>query len=258
MKKKSIRYGVATIAAATLISAGVMAPSAHAASGTVLDVNSKVITVNMNNIDQLNKVAAQYGIDLNELLSDLKNNKSVTIKKPAANQTTKPSTGTTTKPTTGIVNKPSTGTAKPSTGTTTKPSTGSAKEGSETTTSSNSSFQSQVVELVNKEREAAGLSALKSDTLLTKVAVAKAKDMDENNYFDHTSPTYGSPFDMMAQFGVSYSYAGENIASGQQTPEAVMEAWMNSQGHRENILNKNYTKIGVGYVNGKWVQEFTG
>ncbi|MNH43142.1 Cysteine-rich secretory protein family protein [compost metagenome] len=82
--------------------------------------------------------------------------------------------------------------------------------------------------------------------------------MDVNNYFSHTSPTYGSPFDMMRSFGVKYSYAGENIASGQRTPQEVMTAWMNSAGHRANILNGNFTKIGVGYVNGEWVQMFIG
>ncbi|GIO10608.1 hypothetical protein J19TS2_01630 [Cohnella xylanilytica] len=121
-----------------------------------------------------------------------------------------------------------------------------------------SDFASQVVTLVNQERAKAGLKALKSDAKLTTVALAKAKDMYANNYFDHNSPTYGSPFDMMKQFGVSYSYAGENIAKGQQNPQAVMTAWMNSSGHRANILNANYTSIGVAYYNGEWVQEFTG
>ena len=96
------------------------------------------------------------------------------------------------------------------------------------------------------------------DSSLNKVAQAKAADMAQNNYFDHNSPTYGSPFDMMKQFGVSYRTAGENIAMGQRSPQEVMEQWMNSQGHRQNILNGSFTKIGVGYVNGYWVQEFTG
>ncbi len=82
--------------------------------------------------------------------------------------------------------------------------------------------------------------------------------MDVNGYFSHTSPTYGSPFDMMRSYGVTYRYAGENIASGQRTAAQVMNDWMNSSGHRANILNQNFTKIGVGYVNGKWVQMFIG
>ncbi len=123
-----------------------------------------------------------------------------------------------------------------------------------------SAFEQQVVDLTNKEREKAGLKALKADTELSKVARAKSKDMADNGYFDHNSPTYGSPFDMMKSFGISYKTAGENIAQGQKTPEEVVEAWMNSQGHRENILNPDYTNIGVGYVeNGNyWTQQFIG
>ena len=84
--------------------------------------------------------------------------------------------------------------------------------------------------------------------------------MKNNNYFSHTSPTYGSPFDMMKQFGISYKTAGENIAKGQKTPEAVVNAWMNSEGHRSNILNANYTQMGLGYTNGTvyWCQMFIG
>ncbi|MEC0183945.1 CAP domain-containing protein [Paenibacillus peoriae] len=122
---------------------------------------------------------------------------------------------------------------------------------------SKSQFAAEVVKLVNNERSKNGLKPLTSDAKLTEVALAKAKDMSTNNYFDHTSPTYGSPFDMMKKFGVSYTYAGENIAMGQQTPQAVMKDWMNSQGHRENILKPEYTQIGVAYYNGYWVQEFT-
>ncbi|OPH62080.1 serine protease [Paenibacillus ferrarius] len=125
-----------------------------------------------------------------------------------------------------------------------------------TTPPSQSAFASQVVSLVNQERANAGLRPLTSNSALTAMALDKAKDMYNNGYFDHTSPTYGSPFDMMSSYGIKYSYAGENIAKGQQTPEAVMQAWMNSAGHRQNILSPNYTQIGVAYYNGEWVQEF--
>ncbi|MFP7171307.1 CAP domain-containing protein [Terribacillus sp. 7520-G] len=123
-----------------------------------------------------------------------------------------------------------------------------------------SAFEQQVVDLTNQEREKAGLKPLKADAELSKVARAKSQDMADNGYFDHNSPTYGSPFDMMKSFGISYQTAGENIAQGQKTPEEVVEAWMNSQGHRENILNPDYTNIGVGYVeNGNyWTQQFIG
>ncbi len=100
-------------------------------------------------------------------------------------------------------------------------STGTTAGGGTTGTVTQSQFAAQVVTLVNKERASAGLSALKSDMLLTKVALDKAKDMYSNNYFDHTSPTYGSPFDMMRAYGVTYSYAGENIAKGQRTPQRL-------------------------------------
>jgi uncharacterized YkwD family protein len=94
------------------------------------------------------------------------------------------------------------------------------------------------------------------------VAQAKAEDMAQNNYFSHTSPTYGTPFEMLKAFGVSYSTAGENIAKGQKSADAVMTAWMNSDGHRKNILGTGYTKLGVGYVNKNgttyWVQMFIG
>ena len=116
----------------------------------------------------------------------------------------------------------------------------------------------KVINLVNQERQKAGLKPLKENWELSRVAQFKAEDMKEKHYFDHNSPTYGSPFKMMTDFGIHYNYAGENIAQGQQTPEAVMQAWMNSQGHRENILSPNFTQIGVGYVSGSniWVQQF--
>ena len=118
------------------------------------------------------------------------------------------------------------------------------------------SFEQQVFDLVNQERTKAGLSPLKLDAKLSAMANDKAVDMYTNNYFDHNSPTYGSPFEMMKSYGISYSYAGENIAKGQRSPQEVMDAWMNSPGHRANILNANFDTIGVAYYNGEWVQEF--
>jgi uncharacterized YkwD family protein len=122
---------------------------------------------------------------------------------------------------------------------------------------------SQVVNLVNQQRQKAGLSGLKSDSELTRLAQLKAEDMAAKEYFSHTSPTYGSAFDMLKKAGYSYRTAGENIAMGQKTAETVMNGWMNSSGHRANILGTGYTKIGVGYaVNAKgtpyWVQIFAG
>lgn len=119
-------------------------------------------------------------------------------------------------------------------------------------------FESKVIQLTNAEREKNGLNALESDKPLCGVAQAKSNDMQKKNYFSHTSPTYGSPFDMMRDFGVSYSTAGENIAMGQQTPEQVVQAWMESEGHRKNILNGSFTHIGVGYTEdgSYWTQMF--
>jgi uncharacterized YkwD family protein/spore coat assembly protein SafA len=121
---------------------------------------------------------------------------------------------------------------------------------------SSSTFAGQVFTIVNQERANAGLNPLTNDGSLSAMAMDKARDMYTNHYFDHTSPTYGSPFNMMTSYGIQYSYAGENIAMGQRTPQEVMTAWMNSPGHRQNILSPNYTKIGVAYYNGEWVQEF--
>ncbi|QUL52809.1 serine protease [Paenibacillus tritici] len=121
-----------------------------------------------------------------------------------------------------------------------------------------SSYTQQVVALVNKERAAAGLAPVSALDSLNKVAAAKAADMRSNKYFSHTSPTYGSPFDMMSAFGITYKAAGENIAMGQKTPQEVMTAWMNSPGHKANILSANFNYIGVGFDNNYWVQEFIG
>ncbi|WP_373895357.1 CAP domain-containing protein [Virgibacillus natechei] len=123
-----------------------------------------------------------------------------------------------------------------------------------------SQFEQEVVELTNAEREKHGLSPLEIDTELSKVARDKSLDMAENNYFSHDSPNYGSPFDMMQSYGVDYRTAGENIARGQTTPEQVVNGWMNSDGHRANILNGDFTHIGVGFVEqgNHWTQQFIG
>ncbi len=121
-------------------------------------------------------------------------------------------------------------------------------------------YEQQVVTLVNAERAKYGLAALTLDETLCGCARVKSQDMHDQGYFSHTSPTYGSPFDMMRAFGVSYRTAGENIAMGYATPAAVVDAWMNSEGHRANILSANYTMLGVGYVadGGYWTQWFIG
>lgn len=121
-------------------------------------------------------------------------------------------------------------------------------------------YEKEVVRLVNEERAKNGIKPLTYDWELSRVARIKSQDMKDNKYFSHTSPTYGSPFQMMKSFGIKYRSAGENIARGQKTPKAVVDAWMNSSGHRANILNPSFTHIGVGYVsNGSyWTQMFVG
>ena len=140
-------------------------------------------------------------------------------------------------------------------------------EGNENATDPERSSETQldkaemILKLVNQERSKAGVPALTLSDKLTDIANTKAKDMADKNYFSHESPTYGSPFDMLNHFGVSFSYAGENIAAGQKSAQEVMQSWMNSSGHKANILNKNYTQLGVGYYEGgqygtEWVQLF--
>jgi len=129
-----------------------------------------------------------------------------------------------------------------------------------TVSSSVTAFESEVVRLVNEIRAENGLKPLTQDWQLSRVARYKSQDMRDLGYFSHTSPTYGSPFNMMKSFGISYRTAGENIAKGYSTPEAVVNGWMNSPGHRANILNSSYTHIGVGYVasGNYWTQMFVG
>ncbi|OEH92480.1 CAP domain-containing protein [Bacillus solimangrovi] len=140
------------------------------------------------------------------------------------------------------------------------PAESTKQEKTEETSSALSQFEKEVVDLTNAERAKNGLAALEIDEELSKVARAKSADMQSNKYFDHNSPTYGSPFDMMKQFGISYKTAGENIAYGQKTPQEVVNAWMNSEGHRKNILNGQFTHIGVGFVEqgNYWTQMFIG
>lgn len=155
-------------------------------------------------------------------------------------QTTQQSTPTATKPTTPTQPTPSTPSA--TTGLTTA--------------------EQQMLDLVNQERAKAGLAPLKADLELTKLARLKSQDMISHNYFSHQSPTYGSPFDMMKSFGITYQTAGENIA-GNSSVTGAHTALMNSTGHRANILNPNYTHIGIGIVSGgsygiMFTQQFIG
>jgi uncharacterized YkwD family protein/spore coat assembly protein SafA len=123
------------------------------------------------------------------------------------------------------------------------------------------SIENQVIQLTNQERAKNGLRPLAANWELSRVARYKSNDMRDKRYFEHTSPTYGSPFTMMKNFGISYRSAGENIAAGQRTAQEVVNSWMNSAGHRQNILSPNFNQIGVGYSSGGsygtyWTQMF--
>ncbi|MBQ7751966.1 MAG: hypothetical protein IJR79_03235 [Clostridia bacterium] len=132
----------------------------------------------------------------------------------------------------------------------------------QTETQSIGNYQAEVLRLVNEQRANYGLSQLTYSTQLEAVAYAHSKDMALNNYFSHTNLSGQSPFDRMKAAGISYRSAAENIAAGQKTPQEVVNAWMNSAGHRANILNSSVTKMGVGIYSGGsygvyWTQLFT-
>ncbi len=141
-------------------------------------------------------------------------------------------------------------------------STGTGSNNAGTNNSTLSSDELEVFNLINQQRASNGLAALKIDNEVQNVAKIKAKDMVQNNYFSHDSPIYGTPFNMLNSFKVSYKSAGENIA-GNSSNKAAVTAWMNSSGHRANILNSSYNYTGIGVVSSKtygkiYVQMFIG
>lgn len=240
MKKSWI---ISTVAAATLIFTGGMSQ----ADAADVKVQSKVYTYQVNNINEiqsyLQNILGQYGIDWNKVQWNTPTQKEAP--KAEAPKAEAPKAETPAAPAPAPAPQPA---EKPAE----KPVTND--------TSSVSAFEKQVVELTNQYRAQNGLAPLKLDTELSKVAKDKSLDMQKNGYFSHTSPTYGSPFDMMRNYGIQYRTAGENIAMGQRSPEEVVQAWMNSEGHRANILNANFTHIGVGHVESGnyWTQMFIG
>ncbi|MGG1243501.1 CAP domain-containing protein [Bacillus cabrialesii] len=197
--------------------------------------------------------------DLEKLLQKYAKQSNMNIQDVQKTETAKPAQKTTEK----AAAEKNTASKAPATEQNTASKAPAAAEKTNTTTSAPSSvsaYEKKVVALTNAERQKQGLKPLQIDETLSKSARAKSQDMKDKNYFDHQSPTYGSPFDMMKSFGISYKTAGENIAKGQKTPEEVVKAWMNSEGHRKNILNPNFTHIGVGYVESGsiWTQQFIG
>lgn len=122
--------------------------------------------------------------------------------------------------------------------------------------------EKEVFNLINQQRTNNGLQELKVDAEVQRVARIKAQDMVDSNYFSHNSPTYGSPFDMLKNFKISYKTAAENIAANSSNSSAVT-SWMNSSGHKANILNGNYNYTGIGVVSSQkygkiFVQMFIG
>lgn len=240
--KKNWMKKVVTGSLTAALAVGIMLPASASAADSTYKATT-VTTYKVVNADSLKAYIEQWLKQNGYTVSE-----GEVVEQPAAQPATKPEQPST--PAKPVQEE------KPAATTPAKNPSSTGSNGG--TQSTQSDFAAQVVKLVNAERAKAGLGALASDALLDKVAMAKVKDMSNNNYFDHQSPTYGSPFDMMKQFGVTYSYAGENIAKGQKTPQEVVTAWMNSAGHRANILSKNFTHIGVGFYNGYWAQEFIG
>ena len=118
-------------------------------------------------------------------------------------------------------------------------------------------FELQLANLVNEERSRAGLKPLKFRNDLSRISEAKSYDMIRHGYFSHQSPTYGSLFDTLKKFGVSYQSAGQNISRGSRIPKEVFDAWMRIPGYRQNILNPRYDSMGVGKTNKVWTVIFT-
>ncbi len=236
MKKSWI---ISAAAAATLIFSGAATTTADAAE---VKVQSKVYTQQFNNINEANSyiqnLLNKYGVQWNQFNGFVPTNQPTT-QAPTQAQPKAQAPAPAQKP--AAQQQP-------------------AKQTTTNTAASVSEFEKQVVELTNQERAKAGLAPLQLDENLSKVARDKSLDMQQKGYFSHNSPTYGSPFDMMRSYGIQYNSAGENIAMGQRSPEEVVQAWMNSAGHRANILNSSFTHIGVGYVaNGNyWTQMFIG
>ncbi len=248
MKNNSRKIKVASTIAALLVFSSISV--ANAASCTVIPQNSsnctqtttKIYTFNFS--DYLNKCGNLFKVPTKVNV--------VTTEKPV---------GTTIQKTEAPKQEAPKQEAPKNNNTQQKPVDQPSNNGQNSNLNDVSAVEKEVVRLVNVERQKNGLNPLELDAQLSNVARLKSQDMATKGYFSHTSPTYGSPFDMMKQFGIKYSAAGENIAMGQPSAEAVVKAWMNSEGHRANILSKSFTKIGVGYYKGSngspyWTQMF--
>ena len=162
----------------------------------------------------------------------------------------------------GAVNKKYVKAIYPNSSNSNNSSNNNSSSNSNSTTTAMTTDEKEVFDLINNQRTQNGLSALKLDTETLRVARVKAQDMVDNNYFSHNSPTYGLPYQMLNSFKISYKTAGENIA-GNSSNSAAVTAWMNSSGHKANILNSSFNYTGIGVVKGSkygkiYVQLFLG
>ncbi|MCB2293129.1 CAP domain-containing protein [Clostridium algoriphilum] len=238
--KKNLRTLILTL--------GILATTGIGSTVYAQDVNTTNCTIKAG--ESIQQICAKYGVKASDCLV-VKSQVNTPCKATPAKATPTKATPTKAAPAKATPTKTAATKAVP-----TKATTAPA-------TTANNKLEKEVVTLVNKERAKQGLASLKDNSQLASVARTKSQDMVDKNYFDHTSPTYGSPFDMMKHFGITYTAAGENIAMGQQTASSVMSSWMNSPGHKANILSKDFTEIGVGIAKDKsgaiyWTQEFIG
>jgi len=112
----------------------------------------------------------------------------------------------------------------------------------------NGAFEAQVLTLLNQERTSRGIPALTSSVKLRNAALGHTQDMACNDFMSHIGSSGSDPGDRITAAGYDFSTWGENVAAGYTTPSSVVGAWMDSTGHRTNILNPNFTEIGIGYV----------
>ncbi|MCB2297672.1 CAP domain-containing protein [Clostridium tagluense] len=259
--KKTLRTLILTLGvlATTGISSAVYAQDCNTTNYKVVNAQDcKTTNCTVKAGDSLKDICAKYGVVVPKCLDvkpQVSNTCKTTSTKVAPVKTT-PSKATPAP----VKTAPTKATPAPA-ATPVKPAP--TKAPTATNLTENNKLEKEVVTLVNQERAKQGLAPLKDNSQLSNVARTKSEDMVANNYFSHTSPTYGSPFDMMKKFGITYNAAGENIAMGQQTAASVMNGWMNSPGHKANILSANFTEIGVGVAKDKsgtiyWTQEFIG
>lgn len=257
MKKVTV---CAMIAAMTVTGAAALPVQAATNAGNSANCNGKGYDVfTGGKVSDLENIKSR----LDELYGQLNGN-TTTITFPGCNlpenkpETTPPSEDTNTPESKPETTPPSEDTNTPENKPESKPETSTPENKPES--DKKLTFAEQVVELVNQERTKAGLNAVTLDQNIASAALVRAKEIETS--FSHTRPN-GSKFSTaLTEQGVTFKGAGENIAWGQKSPEAVMQAWMNSEGHRANILNKNFTKIGVGFYQNAagrnfWTQLFT-